>query len=69
MRVRCKNVYECEQFSLDASAAFVSNVYVPLRAEDKVCKIKFLFFSKRDKKNATDTVGISLISYFSTCKY
>lgn len=50
MRVRCKLVYECEQFSLDASAAFVWNVSLPLRAEDKVCKIKFLFFSKRDKK-------------------
>lgn len=51
MRVRRKIVYECEQFGLDASAAFVWNVYLPLRAEDKVCKIKFLFFSKRDKKN------------------
>lgn len=50
MRVRCKIVHECEQFSFDASAAFVSNVYLPLRAEDKVCRIKFLFFFPKETK-------------------
>lgn len=48
MRVQCKTVCECEQFSLDACAAFVSNVHLSLQAEDKVCKIKFHFFFPKE---------------------